>query len=216
MSSAPEPGGPTARLLRRERAIVVGAIAVLAGLGVAWTASGAGMSGAMPPMAGMAGMAGAAPSLGLTTLMWSAMMVAMMLPSAAPTILLYGRVRAARAGDPSIAPSGAFLGGYLLVWLAFSVMAAGLQGLAARSGWLDPVAMRTPHRALASGALVLVGLYQLSPLKDVCLSHCRQPGAFLARHWRPGTPGALRLGVLHGAYCLGCCGLLMVLLSSAG
>ena len=110
----------------------------------------------------------------------------------------------------------AFLAGYLLIWLAFSIGAAGLQALLTWAGIVSAMTMGSRSAWLSGSALIAAGLYQLSPLKSACLAHCRTPAAFLARHWRPGARGALRLGARHGAYCLGCCWVLMALLFVGG
>jgi predicted metal-binding membrane protein len=147
--------------------------------------------------------------------MWTAMMVGMMLPSAAPTLLLFTMV--VRSHDAAHAPSRAysFLGGYLLVWTAFSLAATLLQLLLGALLYLSPMMQLRGHEL--SGALVLVaGAYQLTPAKRSCLTTCRAPAAFLARYYRPGKGAALRLGVRHGGYCVGCCWALMLLLFVAG
>jgi predicted metal-binding membrane protein len=159
---------------------------------------------------GMAGMVMAPPPLGALVLMWSLMMVAMMLPSAAPAILLYGRVRAIRGGDADVARSWVFLAGYLAVWLLFAIVAALAQSL------LASPSMALDGEIAPAVLLIGAGLYQLSPLKSACLRQCRSPAQFISRHWRPGGTGALRLGILHGAYCVGCCWLLMALLFVGG
>jgi predicted metal-binding membrane protein len=151
-----------------------------------------------------------APPLSALISMWWLMMFAMMLPSATPAILLYARVREARGADPTVVPPWVFFGGYLLVWLLFSIAAAVIQSLVTDSS----VALRN-QRATAA-VLVAAGLYQLSPMKSACLSQCRSPGQFISRHWRSGRYGALRLGVMHGAYCVGCCWMLMSLLFAGG
>jgi len=149
------------------------------------------------------------PPTGALALMWWLMMIAMMLPSAAPAILLYSRVREIRSRDSGVAPTWIFLAGYVLVWLLFSVAAALVQKTLAGRPMLD--------NHLVRGALLFgVGLYQLSPLKAACLGQCRSPGQFLSRYWRPDWDGAIRLGVRHGLYCLGCCWLLMALLFVGG
>ncbi|MCL6729503.1 DUF2182 domain-containing protein [Sphingomonas hankyongi] len=201
MSSAPD---LTSRILRHERAIVAIGIALLVALSWWFLLSGAGMDHGMA-MPGMA-----PPSLSALVLMWWLMMVAMMLPSAAPAVLLYGRVRQMRGGDADVAKSWVFLAGYVAVWLLFSFIAASAQHLMAGPS------MTFENPAIVSAILILAGLYQLSPLKGACLRECRTPAQFLSRHWRPGTIGALRLGVLHGAYCVGCCWLLMALLFVGG
>jgi predicted metal-binding membrane protein len=212
------------RVLRRERYIVGAGLLVLVVLAWAWLFAGAGMGtlmGSMPgmgemPMSEMPGMS-LSWSAGTWTLllaMWWVMMVAMMTPSAAATILLYGRVqRSATPGaDGGVAPTAVFAAGYLLVWGAFSLLAVAAQFALDRAGVFDTDLMRSQHRMLDAGLLLVAGLYQLSPLKHACLSRCRAPAAFLSRHWRPGVTGALRLGALHGAWCVGCCWLLMALL----
>ncbi len=144
-------------------------------------------------------------------------MIAMMTPSAAPAILLYANVRrhALRNAsmDRAIASSGVFATGYLLVWLLFSVAAVALQWALVRAGLLSAEMMWSQNRWLSASLLIAAGAYQFSPLKDACLAGCRSPAAFFTRHARAG---ALRLGALHGAYCVGCCGVLMTLLFVGG
>jgi predicted metal-binding membrane protein len=201
VSSAPD---LTSRVLRYERALIATAIALAALLAWFYLAAGAGVA----PHQQMAGMAPT--PLPALVAMWWVMMAAMMLPSAAPTILLYARVRQQRGGDSAIPDSAVFLAGYLLVWLAFSVAAALAQQR------LTGAAMRISDASAQAALLFAAGAYQLSPLKTACLRECRSPAAFLARHWRPGVSGAVRLGVLHGAWCLGCCWALMALLFVGG
>jgi predicted metal-binding membrane protein len=197
VSSAPD---PTGRILRHERLILAGGIALLVALGWWFLLSGAGMT-----MAGMH-----APPFAAVLFMWWLMMAAMMLPSAAPAILLYARVRQMRGGDGTIPQSWVFLAGYLTLWLLFSLLAATAQHLLAGPS----MALDNP---LAEGALLIAaGVYQLSPLKTACLGECRSPAQFISRHWRPGWTGTLRLGLLHGAYCVGCCWALMLLLFVGG
>lgn len=152
--------------------------------------------------------------------MWWVMMVAMMSPSAAPTILLYARVHRHALAQGQIqdklAPTGVFMAGYLLVWLGFAVAATALHWLLEREAFVSATMMSSQSRWLSGIVLIAAGLYQLSPLKNACLSHCRAPTAFLARHWRPHAVGALRLGALHGAFCVGCCWMLMALLFVGG
>lgn len=148
--------------------------------------------------------------------MWAVMMVAMMLPSAAPTMLLYMRAARAREGESQAAVRVyALVAGYLSVWVLFSVGATLLQGLLATQGILSPMMESASARANAV-LLFLAGAWQLSPLKRVCLRSCRSPLSFLMQHWRPGPDGAYRMGVEHGAYCLGCCWALMLLLFAGG
>jgi predicted metal-binding membrane protein len=146
--------------------------------------------------------------------MWWVMMIAMMLPSAAPVILLYARVVGQVPG--AVTPTMAFAAGYLVCWLGFSVLATALQFALERSGVVDGMMMWSTERWLTVGLLVSAGLYQLSPLKTACLAQCRSPAEFLTRHRRPGRLGAFHMGLVHGAYCLGCCWALMLLLFAAG
>lgn len=156
----------------------------------------------------------------LVVAMWWVMMIAMMTPSAAPTILLYARVYRHAAMQQQIAqgaaPTGPFVAGYLLVWLAFSATAASLQWALTQAGLFSEIMMGSQSRWLSGGLLIAAGLYELSPLKGLCLDHCRSPTEFLTNNWRPGAGGAARLGVLHGAYCIGCCWTLMALLFVGG
>ena len=152
--------------------------------------------------------------------MWWIMMIAMMSPSAAPTVLLYARVHrhalAKGQVQDKLAPSGVFVAGYLLVWLGFSVAAAALYWLLERTAIVSATTMSSQSRWLSGIILIAAGLYQLSPLKNSCLSHCRALAAFLSRHWRPHALGALRLGATHGVFCVGCCWMLMALLFVGG
>jgi predicted metal-binding membrane protein len=194
----------SARILKHERLLVAAGILALVALSWWFLATGAGM----PRHADM--MAMAPPPLAALVLMWWLMMAAMMLPSAAPAILLYARVRQARDGGSTIARTWVFLAGYVGVWLLFSIAAALAQML------LAGPAMTLEDPRIASGLLIAAGAYQLSPLKGACLRQCRSPAQFLSRHWRRGAIGAVRLGVLHGAYCVGCCWMLMALLFVGG
>jgi predicted metal-binding membrane protein len=149
-------------------------------------------------------------------LMWVAMMAAMMLPSMTPVALLYARHCRSHSNSFGVyVPTSLFVAGYLAVWTGFSAIATGLQWLIDWLGWLSPeIAI---HRPLIAGlALAGVGLYQLTPPKDACLAHCRNPVAFLTMRLQPGRLGALRMGVVHGLYCLGCCWALMLLLFVGG
>lgn len=217
-------------LLRRERLIVWSALAILTLLAWLWVFVGAGTGMStiamttwqFPPPRPATAMPGDwSPAYWLTMLlMWWVMMVAMMVPSAAPMILLYARV--VRHGQTrgeipgAIAPTAAFSVGYLLCWLGFSALATGMQFALERSGLVDGMMMWATDRRLTATLLIVAGIYQLSPLKKACLTQCRSPVEFLTRNWRPGRSGAFRLGILHGAYCLGCCWALMLLLFAAG
>jgi predicted metal-binding membrane protein len=156
-----------------------------------------------------------APGFAIVALMWATMMVAMMSPSAAPTVLLYARAQQLAKPDER-PPTAAFVAGYLLCWIAFAALAAGLQIALDRAAALSDMTMALHGRRASGAVMIAVGLYQLSPFKDACLGRCRSPAQFLSRHYRPGAAGALRLGLLHGAYCVGCCWMLMALLFVGG
>jgi len=177
-----------------------------------------GMSSAMQAMATPAGWtAGYAV---LMFFMWWIMMIAMMLPSAAPMVLLYAAINrkaAEKTGEPGILwNSAVFTSGYLIAWAVFSLVAASLQWAFEQTGLLSPMMLNSKSASFAGAILVLAGLYQLTPLKEACLAHCRSPIGFLTHHWRPGFAGAFRMGFHHGAYCLGCCWGLMALLFFGG
>jgi predicted metal-binding membrane protein len=176
----------------------------------------------MSGMAGMAGMAMAPPKAGLAYfggafVMWLLMMVAMMLPSATPMILTYARfARGVREQGKVLAPTALFAGVYLAVWAGFSLAAAGLQTVLVQSGAVSAASLALGEPRIAGALLIAAGLYQLTPLKRVCLENCRSPLSFLVRLWRPTWAGTVRLGLLHGLYCLGCCWLIMALLFVGG
>ncbi|HEV8393365.1 MAG TPA: DUF2182 domain-containing protein [Vicinamibacterales bacterium] len=139
-----------------------------------------------------------------------------MLPSAAPTLLVYGMV-ARRGDDGADAPLRVhiFAAGYLVAWMAFSAVATLAQRAFTAADVLSP--MMEARAPLVSGAMLLTaGVYQLTPLKRACLQACQSPAAFLVTHWRAGRAGAFRIGLLHGWYCLGCCWALMLLLFAGG
>jgi predicted metal-binding membrane protein len=231
------------RLLRRDRTITLAGLAALCALAWFYIVAGAGLGmsawemttlalfphqPAQDMTSGMQGM-----DMGVTApwpfatwalmiAMWWIMMIAMMIPSAAPTILLYGRVhrqavaRSQDEGQGKLAPTGVFALGYLLVWLGFAATAATLHWALERAGFVSSMMMGSKSRWLSAALLMAAGLYQISPLKNTCMAHCRAPASFLSRHWRPGAAGALRLGAMHGAYCVGCCWMLMALLFVGG
>jgi predicted metal-binding membrane protein len=149
-------------------------------------------------------------ALGWFVGIWVTMMAAMMLPSAAPMALLYART----AGD-RVERTVLFLGGYLLAWTGYGLAAYGLFRAvgSAAPGFL---AWSRGGPWIAGGALAAAGLYELTPLKEVCLRHCRSPLHFLLHRFHPGAVGAVRMGAAHGAYCVGCCAGLMVVLFALG
>jgi predicted metal-binding membrane protein len=199
--------------------ILLAWLAVLAGAGTGMDP--ASMSGWWLPIA-------AAPAFGsawtpaywlIAFFMWAVMMVAMMLPSASPMVLLYARVVRQAESQGRIkrasASVAAFAGGYVALWTLFSLLAVVLQGMLERSGVLS-VLMSSRSLLLSGALLIAAGLYQLTPLKSACLSHCRAPATFIAAHWRPGVLGAWRMGLAHGLYCVDCCAALMLLLFVGG
>ena len=142
--------------------------------------------------------------------MWVAMMVAMMFPAAAPMVLMYGRMRRADPTSVSL-----FTGSYIVLWFAFGAAAylvsAAVESAAERSDWV------AANWGRAGGVLlVLAGIYQLSPLKEICLRQCRTPLSFVMTRWRDGRGGAVRMGLAHGLYCMGCCWMLFVILIPLG
>jgi predicted metal-binding membrane protein len=203
--------------MRRDRAVVLASIITLTVLAWIYTAYLAGNVAQMPESMAM-------PSLGrwgaveftFMLIMWTIMMVAMMLPSATPMILLFGKICEKRKIERRpFAPAMAFVAGYLLVWVGFSLFATALNWVLHASGQLSSMMGHTPP--IVGGAiLVAAGVFQWTPLKAVCLEHCRSPMGFLMVYWREGTGGAMKMGLHHGAYCLGCCWMLMVLLFVLG
>jgi predicted metal-binding membrane protein len=156
------------------------------------------------------------PHIVLLWLMWAVMMTAMMLPSAAPLILLYAA--AARTNsEPSRSSHRVYTlaAGYLLVWAAFSAIATALQRVLSSALFLNPMMELATPRA-AAVVLAMAGLYQLTPLKRACLRACRSPLGFMMQRWRGGVRGAFDLGVRHGAHCLGCCWAMMLILFVGG
>ena len=213
-------------VLRRDRWVVVAALVMVIIVAWIWIVLGAGtgMSAvAMTQMAGMPDMDAmmeravwTAAYAGLIFAMWWVMMVAMMLPGAAPMLLLFARVnRTQKIRERPYAPTGFFAAGYLTAWGGFSALAAGLQWGLERLDLLGPM-MTATNYWLGGAILLAAGVWQLTPLKGVCLRHCRSPLSFLAQKWRPGPLGAFRMGLDHGGYCLGCCWFLMGLLFFGG
>ena len=150
--------------------------------------------------------------------MWAVMMTGMMTPSASPMVLLYTQVaRQARTLGRVFAPAGWFAGGYIFAWTGFAALAALAQYALEHAAFLSPMMVST-SRIFGAAVLVAAGLYQLMPLKYACLSHCRAPLRFVQEHggFKPDAWGSLRLGLLHGLYCVGCCWALMALLFVGG
>lgn len=206
-------------VLRRDRMVVTAGLVVVAALGWAYLfylareMSGMDMGGEM----GMATMqTWGTVDLVLLFVMWDVMMVAMMVPSAAPLILTVAATNRKRRErqDPLVSTS-LFLTGYLLVWTAFSVVAAIAQWGLHETALLSS-GMVSASPVLGGFLLLTAGAFQFTSLKQSCLIECRSPLSFVMGHWREGSGGALRMGLEHGKYCLGCCWLLMGLLFVAG
>jgi predicted metal-binding membrane protein len=155
------------------------------------------------------------PHVVLLWAMWAVMMTAMMLPTAAPLILLYAAAARRRQDNAGSAHVYALAGGYLLTWALFSVAATMLQRALSSASALTPM-MEASSPMAGAAVLVLAGIYQLTPLKRACLRACRSPLGFMLQRWRGGVAGAIRLGVDHGTYCLGCCWALMLILFAGG
>ena len=202
--------GTTPQLLQRERYLILGVLFVLAAL--AW--------GLLIWQAPMMNNQAMGLTMGMSALLfiaiWAVMMVAMMFPAAAPMILMFSAVYAGkRRQEQPYVPTWIFVSAYLLVWTLSGVLvyflAIGVEKLAGQSMWLMENATR-----ISGIILVIAGLYQLSPLKNVCLSKCRTPLQFLLTSWHDGYAGAFRMGIEHGVFCLGCCWLLFVILFPLG
>ena len=216
-------GGILEATLRRDRYIVAAALLLITALSWAYLLQlVADMD--MPGMDSAAMAAMMAPrewtpaDFGYMLVMWIVMMVGMMTPSAAPMILLYARVaRQATAQGTLFAATGWFAAGYLLAWAGFSLAATLLQWMLERLTLLSPMMTSTSHR-FNGIVLIAVGVYQWTPWKYACLAACQSPLSFIQRHggFRPEASRSLRLGLLHGAYCVACCWALMALLFVGG
>ena len=170
-------------------------------------------------MAGMDAGPGTDPgSLGFFIGTWVVMMAAMMFPSIAPMVLMFSRIQAGRRERGDAVAGGLatlFVGGYLVSWAAAG-LAAYLVFEAGKAVTGDVFSWDNAGPYLAGGVIVAAALYQLTPLKDVCLRHCRSPLMFLLTHSKPGRIGAVRMGVEHGGFCVGCCWMLMAALFALG
>ncbi len=194
--------------LRRQRNGILASLLTLAAASWVLVVRQAGMTGSASPTMGM--------TIPLFLVAWVAMMVAMMFPTAAPMIMMFAAVSAGkRQRGQAFVPTWIFVIAYLLVWSAFGVLAhgvaVGVDALSRQSMWVMDNAGR-----LGGILLVAAGLYQLSPLKDLCLAKCRSPLSFILTSWRDGQAGALWMGLKHGAYCFGCCWLLFAILFPLG
>ena len=196
---------PTSRR-RIATAAVLGALAV-----VAWIASVNQMDGMGMDDRFSVG------SFGFFVGLWVVMMAAMMFPSVWPTLSLYGMIMRNRAttGTRAGVASAAFVGGYLASWTAYGLVAFGVLEIASRAG-LGGLSDEELARYVVAPVALAAALYQLAPLKQACLRHCRGPFSFLLAHWRDGLRGAVRMGAIHGGYCVGCCWMLMLVLLAVG
>ena len=216
------------RLVRQDRLIVLVAIAAIIVIAGFYTVMGVGMNMSALDMTRMAQPFGDRMNLGmdvywapaygaLVGLMWWIMMIAMMTPSAAPTLLLFTALkRRSKDRERTHIYSALFLAGYLLIWAFFAASAAILQWLLETTGFVSGSMMTISSKALAGTVFLGAGLYQFSGRKNACLKHCRSPAVFLAEPNSPGLAGALRMGAHHGVFCLGCCWALMALLFVGG
>ena len=152
----------------------------------------------------------------LTIAIWWVMMLGMMLPSAAPMVMMFAAVnRSRRARGQAVVPTAAFASGYAIAWGGFGLAATLAQWGLEQAALISPQTQRVGP-ALGAAIAIAAGLYQLTPLKTACLTKCRSPLDFVLNHWRDGAAGALRMGWRHGLYCLGCCWALMALLFAGG
>lgn len=210
--------------LQRDGLIFVAGLALVSVSAWVWLLLGAGMDMSALDMTEMAGMDGwlmrpAEWSLAYAALMfsmWWIMMIAMMIPSAAPMLLtvIHMMTKQSRAASGAVF-AGIFASGYLLMWGLFSFAATALQWLLERATLMSPM-LEITNVWLGAGILIAAGAWQFTRLKSKCLHHCRNPILYLIGNWRSGRLGALRMGLGHGAYCLGCCWFLMALLLFGG
>ena len=191
----------------------LGLVGLLLGLAVvAWVATADRMSG-------MDAGPGTDPgTLGFYVTAWVVMMAAMMFPSIWPMVTMYSQIQQGKQARGRVAPLGAtasFVAGYLITWTAWGLLAYVLYEIG-NSIWPEAFAWHRNGPYIAGGVIVAAALYQLTPLKDACLKRCRSPMMFLMKAWQPGRTGALRMGLAHGAWCVGCCWGLMAALFALG
>ncbi len=200
----PTPGRP---VLHRAHAALAGALLTLAA--VSWAATDARMAGMdAGPWTDLG-------TLGFYTTAWVTMMAAMMFPSIVPMVLAYDRVASGLRARRRPGATAAFVTGYLLSWTIYGLLAYGLFHLV-ESISLDALRFERGGRYLAASVIAAAAVYQLTPAKDACLRRCRSPIEFLTGEWRDGNRGALTMGGLHGAWCIGCCWALMAALFAVG
>lgn len=202
----------------RDRWVIAGSLAGITALSWAYLAAMArdmAPGGSCCPAA--MGIHGWTPAyFGMMFMMWTVMMAGMMVPSAAPMILIYAAVaRQARSQGTPVASAGAFTAGYLFMWTVFSLAVTAAQWQLDRAALLSPLMVSNSPR-FGALLLALAGVYQWLPVKDSCLTNCRSPFHFISSRWQNGAAGAWRMGAEHGAYCIGCCWALMLLLFVGG
>jgi predicted metal-binding membrane protein len=218
------PGSGLALFLKRDRVVVLVALSIITALAWLYLWLGATpmravqpMSGAMTVQSGMPAFAQWSSAHAISQFaMWAVMMVGMMTPTVAPVVLLYSRV-ADQAPTRKFAPPMWFVLGYLMAWTAFAMGATASQWALERAALLTPM-LASANRYFGGAILLAAGAYQWSPFKVSCLSRCRAPLSFIQQHggFKPAITSSVRLGLLHGAYCIGCCWALMTLLFLAG
>jgi predicted metal-binding membrane protein len=226
---APPPGQALTALLRllsRNGIIIKAALLALALIAWAWLLFRLHAPMAKMPDMAMAGMAMDGTAMGVDPwssayltaafAMWSIMMVAMMLPSAAPMILLHARIDRSESESARLLHSLLFITAYLAVWTGFSAIAVMAQALLLDTGFLSAATLAPNYRAAASTMLLLAAGYELTPAKHRCLENCQSPLIFIHRYWKGGAAGAFGIGLRHGLYCVGCCWALMLLLFAGG
>jgi len=209
---------PIEAVLKRDRAVVVAGAAGVTILAWAYlvylsqSVSGMGSGMAMTQLQSWS-----VTDFGFMFLMWWVMMIGMMVPTAAPMILLFATVnRRRREQQGPYVPTAVFLSGYLLIWSGFAAVATVGNWALHVNSLLSSMMGESNSAYLGGGLLIAAGLFQWSRLKYVCLSHCRSPMSFLMSDWKEGARGALRMGLRHGTYCVGCCWVLMALLFVLG
>ncbi|MCH7736849.1 MAG: DUF2182 domain-containing protein [Chloroflexi bacterium] len=207
-------------ILKRDRMVVISGVVAVVAIAWGYTIYLAQSNAAMGMSAGLAMgnvRSWSGVDFSLMFVMWAVMMVAMMVPSAAPMVLLFATVnRKRREASRPFVSTGVFLSGYLVVWAGFALVATlGNWGLH-QASLLTSMMGGSSSGYLGGGLLLAAGVFQWSRLKYVCLTHCRSPLSFLMSDWREGGGGAFRMGLEHGRYCLGCCWILMALLFVLG
>ncbi len=210
-------GGPFAATQGRDRMMIVAALVLLTGISWLYLVDlAASMGGDMGQAVGASLSTWSASQFGLMFVMWWVMMVGMMVPSAAPMILMFATInRRRRERDEPFVATAVFGVGYLLAWGVFSLVATSAQWGLEEAALLSPMMVSTSS-VLGGVLFIAAGVYQWTPLKYACLRNCRSPLGFIMTRWRDGPLGSLRMGVEHGAYCLGCCWSIMALLFVGG